>query len=141
MYGTKQHGDGNIRRDMPGGWHSDKANFFDAHGRSPLQNHFWDFLSTLLRWRRGNEVIAKGAMTHFVPSNGVYVYARTTPAAGVLILINGTDSSKEIKLNEYNEVLQGTDTFEDILTHKEITRHDGHVTLGKRGVRVLTWKK
>lgn len=76
MNGTKQKGDGYIRLDVPGGWPGDAVNQFEASGRTDIQNEAWNYMQKLLKWRKGNEVIAKGKMKHFVPQNGVYVYAR-----------------------------------------------------------------
>ena len=38
MNGTKSKSDGYVRRDVPGGWPGDKANWFEASGRSDIQN-------------------------------------------------------------------------------------------------------
>ena len=51
MTGTKESGDGNIRKDFPGGWKEDPVNAFKAEGRSPKQNEAWDYMQKLLHWR------------------------------------------------------------------------------------------
>lgn len=96
MNGTKEKGDGYIRLDVPGGWPGDKVNQFEASGRSEVQNDAWNFLRTLLKWRKGNAVIAKGKMKHFMVNQGVYVYERSLDGRSVLILMNGSD--KEVNL-------------------------------------------
>ena len=55
----------------------DKVNQFEASGRSEVQNDAWNFLRTLLKWRKGNDIIAKGKMKHFMVNQGVYVYERS----------------------------------------------------------------
>jgi len=76
MNGNKSKSDGDIRKDVPGGWPDDSVNQFTAEGRSELQNEAFNFMQKLLKWRQGNEIIAKGKMKHYVPQNGVYVYER-----------------------------------------------------------------
>lgn len=107
MNGTKEKGDGYIRLDVPGGWPGDKVNQFEASGRSEVQNDAWNFLRTLLKWRKGNAVIAKGKMKHFMVNQGVYVYERSLDGRSVLILMNGSDKEVNLPLARYAEVLRG----------------------------------
>ena len=64
---------------MPGGFPGDTVNAFTKEGRTSLQNEAYDFLSALLKWRRGNKAIGEGKMLHFMPTNGIYLYKRYTP--------------------------------------------------------------
>ena len=43
MRGKKEVGDGDIRRDFPGGWPTDVQNAFKHEGRTPKQNQYFDF--------------------------------------------------------------------------------------------------
>jgi glycosidase len=82
-YGTEllMDGDGghhpDIRKDFPGGWPGDKVNAFTKEGRTSAQNEAFDFLRTLLNWRKDQEVIHHGKLKHFIPENNIYVYFRT----------------------------------------------------------------
>ncbi|EJW92579.1 glycoside hydrolase family alpha-glucosidase, partial [gut metagenome] len=116
MNGTKEKGDGYIRLDVPGGWPEDKVNWFESSGRSEVQNDAWDFIRTLLRWRKGNEVIAKGKMKHFMVNDGVYVYQRSLEGKSVLVMMNGKEKSVELQLDRYSEVIKGKSSGRDILT-------------------------
>ena len=73
MHGNKSKYDGDIRLDVPGGWAEDKENHFTREGRSDLQNEAFDFLQKLLKWRKGNDIIANGKMKHYAVNNGVYL--------------------------------------------------------------------
>ncbi|MFL5772546.1 MAG: alpha-amylase family glycosyl hydrolase, partial [Flavisolibacter sp.] len=42
MTGTKEEGDGNLRKDVPGGWPEDSTNEFTKAGRTAMQNEAWD---------------------------------------------------------------------------------------------------
>ena len=52
MGGEKSKGDGDIRRDFPGGWAGDEKDAFTAAGRTKEQNEVFDFVRTLLNWRK-----------------------------------------------------------------------------------------
>ena len=136
MNGTKEKGDGYIRLDVPGGWPGDKVNQFEASGRSEVQNDAWNFLRTLLKWRKGNAVIAKGKMKHFMVNQGVYVYERSLDGRSVLILMNGSDKEVNLPLARYAEVLRGKTSGKEILTGKEIPLGD-ELSLAPKGIFVL----
>ena len=76
MNGTKEKTDGNVRKDFPGGFKGDSHNAFTREGRTAEENAMFDWLSRLLHWRQGNEVITAGTQTQFIPWKGVYVIAR-----------------------------------------------------------------
>ena len=136
MNGTKEKGDGYIRLDVPGGWPGDKVNQFEASGRSEVQNDAWNFLRTLLKWRKGNDIIAKGKMKHFMVNQGVYVYERSLDGRSVLILMNGSDKEVNLPLARYAEVLRGKTSGKEILTGKEIPLGD-ELSLAPKGIFVL----
>lgn len=121
MHGNKQRSDGDIRLDVPGGWPGDKENHFSREGRDKLQNEAFDFLKNLLHWRKGNEVIARGEMKHFVPQNSVYVYERFLDNKNVIIFMNGSDGETEIDLSRYAESLKGKSSGHDIVSGRNIT--------------------
>ncbi len=120
MHGNKSRSDGDIRLDVPGGWPGDTANHFAREGRDDIQNEAFDFLSRLLKWRRGNEVIAKGKMKHYVPQKGVYVYERYTDDKNVLVFMNGTSADVEINLDRYAESIKGKSEWKEAISGKSI---------------------
>ena len=67
MNGTKHITDGNVRKDFPGGFPGDTKNCFTREGRTQAENAMFDWLSRLLHWRQGNDVIIKGKQTQFIP--------------------------------------------------------------------------
>ena len=96
----------------------------------------FNYLSKILHWRKGNEVIAKGDMKHFIPQQGVYVYARMYEGKRVLVVINGTDKPVELAMAPYAEVLDGATSGRDIITDKEVTWGD-KLSLVKRAVLIM----
>ena len=136
MHGTKARGDGNIRLDMPGGFEGDSTTVFTRQGRTPMQNEAFDFLSKLLRWRRGNDVIARGSLRHFIPAEGVYVYQRALDGRTVTVMLNGTDAPVNLPTERYAEILPRQSKHKDMLTGREITI-EHTVDLPARGILVL----
>lgn len=136
MNGTKQKGDGYIRLDVPGGWPGDAVNQFEASGRTDIQNEAWNYMQKLLKWRKGNEVIAKGKMKHFVPQNGVYVYARNLNGKQVVVFMNGNAKESVLPLDRYDEILKGYTSGKDVITGKVVSLQK-ELTLGAKDVLVL----
>lgn len=121
MNGNKSRSDGDIRRDMPGGWPGDKTNHFAREGRDAIQNEAFDFLSKLLHWRQGNDVITQGKMKHYVLQKGVYVYERYLEGKNVLVFMNGTSNDVEINLDRYRESIQGKTSGKDVISGKTVS--------------------
>ncbi len=120
MNGNKQKSDGDIRKDVPGGWPDDKVNWFSVEGRNSLQNEAFGFVQKLLKWREGNDVIAKGKMKHYALQKGVYVYERYLGEKSVMVFMNGTSKNVTIELDRYAESLKGKSTGFDILTERQL---------------------
>lgn len=122
MNGTRAAGgDGNVRRDMPGGFPGDKTDAFTAAGRTDKQNEAFDFIQKLLQWRRGNEPIARGSLKHFMPENGLYVYQRRSGDKEVTVILNGNDSPVTTTMERTLEILPYGSQRRDMLTGETIT--------------------
>lgn len=119
MTGDKGKGDGDLRKDFPGGWQGDTRNCFAKNGRTALENEAFEFTRQLLNWRKGSQVIGKGSLKHYSIQNGVYVYQREFNGKSVVIIMNGTDDSKELDLAPYQEILPRENAL-DVLTGKNV---------------------
>ena len=120
LNGVKNITDGYVRKDFPGGWKGDKQNAFTAEGRTVAQNECFNFYKTILHWRKGNEVISQGSMTHFIVENSVYAYARQLNDKIVFVMLNGSDKETTADLSIYKEIIQGYTSGKDVLTGKTI---------------------
>ncbi len=135
MAADKANGDGYLRCDYPGGWAGDATDCFVAKNRTAQQNEAFDFMQKLLKWRRGNEVIAKGGLKHYSINKGVYVYERKHGDRSVTVFMNGTDAEQTISLASYQEVLPAA-SAKDVLSGKTISLGE-ELTLPARGMLVL----
>lgn len=137
MSGNKGNGDGALRRDFPGGWKGDEINAFSEKGRTALQNEAFNYTRKLLQWRKGNLAVTKGNMKHFSIRQGVYVYQREYTGQSVVVFMNGTNSSQELELTPYREVLP-SDSSTDLLSEKTIKLTD-KLSLNPRETLILTF--
>jgi len=142
MSGTREGGDGNVRKDMPGGFPGDTVSVFSAGGRTPMQREAYDYLSKLLQWRKGSKAVADGEMRHFLPDNGVYVLTRYTPEEQVVVIMNGTDKENAVDMSRYLEVIPQGAMYTDVVTSETIVPIDSSRIrkFAPRETRVLTRK-
>ena len=117
MAGDKGQGDGDIRRDFPGGWNGDTNNAFTATGRTAEQKQFFDFTAKLFNWRKGKSVIHSGKTTHYIPENNVYVYFRHNDSETVMVIINNNPEKQSIKTTRFNENIRNFKSGKDVLTN------------------------
>ena len=116
MNGTKDVTDGNVRKDFPGGFPGDGHNAFTREGRTKQEQQMFSWLSRLLHWRQGNNVITKGTMIQFIPFKGIYVIARQYKGKTALTILNGTNAQAQLEVKRYEEVLGDVKRAKDILT-------------------------
>jgi len=118
MTGNKDKGDGDIRRDFPGGWPGDSINAFTAKGRTPIQNEYFNFVTKLLNWRKDKAVIHTGLLTQYVPENDVYVFFRYNDKENIMVIINNNEKEQTIKADRYAESLKNNAAGTDVMTGK-----------------------
>lgn len=136
MNGTKEKTDGYVRKDFPGGFPGDDHNAFTAGGRTPEENAMFTWLSRLLHWRQGNDVITKGSQTQFIPYNGVYVIARRYNGRTVMTVVNGTGRTTVFAVRRYAEVIGHNTEAKDVLTDRTVSLTDD-TQLDPRKVMIL----
>ena len=136
MNGTKEKFDGHVRKDFMGGWEDDARNLFNANERNAKESEAFNFISNILHWRKGNDVIAKGEMKHFIPQQGVYAYTRSYEGKTVLVLLNGRDEAVNLNLKPYAEVLTGVTEGHDVITQTTVALGET-LTLPARGNMII----
>ena len=120
MHGSKQQSDGLVRLDFPGGFPGDTINDFLPQDRTLLQNEAFDFCQKLLKWRRNNPCLSQGDMLHFMPNNGLYLYRRSYEGNNVLVIMNGNDTTLNVDMGRYAEILSGVESAHDVITHQTV---------------------
>jgi glycosidase len=120
MVGNDINGHGDIRKDFPGGWASDKHNAFVAEGRNKKQAEIWDYMSKILNWRKNATAVHNGKLIHFIPENEVYVYFRYNQQQTVMVILNNGYQPKVLDTVRFNEFLGDKKSGVDIVSGKAI---------------------
>lgn len=132
MVGNKDlKGDGDIRRDFPGGWNDDRLNAFTAEGRTAEQSEFFDFSKKIFNWRKNKPVIHTGKTMQFVPENNVYVYFRYNDSDKVMVVINNNPEAQTLDLKRFKEILKTTESGTDIISEQKISLESALTIDGK----------
>lgn len=119
MNGTKQITDGYVRCDFPGGWEGDKKNAFTGEGMTQGEKSMFRWLSKLLHWRQGNDVIVKGKQKQWCPVDGVYVINRHYNGKSVLVVLNGTNSEATFQAKRYAEAVPAGTVAKDVTSGRK----------------------
>ena len=106
------------RFDFPGGWKEDKRNAFTAEGRTASENEVFDYMKTLLVYRKNNPVLQNGLMKQFIPENGLYVNFRYNDKNTIMIITNNNEQEKELDVNRFKEMLEGKKEGKEITSSK-----------------------
>ena len=131
MKGNKEVGDGDIRRDFPGGWKEDLENAFTIEGRTKFQEEYVNFTKKLFNWRKGKEVIHLGKTMQFAPENNVYVYFRYNDDDTVMVIINNNSKSQDLDLNRFHEIIKDFKTGQEIISRETISLENSLEVKGK----------
>jgi len=141
MTGTKEQGDGRLRKDFPGGWPGDTTNAFVRSGRTPMQNEAWDYMQKLLQWRKTSTAITQGTLIHYAPNkSGVYVYGRIKDKHTVMVMLNGTTTDQTVQMGRFSDITANYTQGRDVITSKtmDITNT---VTIPAKGEYILELSK
>ncbi|AMC10097.1 hypothetical protein Lupro_02015 [Lutibacter profundi] len=114
--------DGQLRKDFPGGWKSDKRNAFTKKGRTIQENDTYNYISTILHWRKNAKEIHTGKLKHFQPIENIYVYFRYTVTESTMVIINNSKNDiNKYSLERYKESLVGYTSGMDIITNTKLS--------------------
>jgi len=137
MTGTKEEGDGRLRKDFPGGWAADTADAFTKAGRTPMQNEAWDYMQKLLQWRKTNAAITQGTLIHYAPNkSNVYVYGRIKDKYSVVVMLNSSLKDETIKMDRFTDITAGYTKGRDVITGNTLDISNT-VTIPAKGEYIL----
>jgi glycosidase len=108
----------NVRKDFPGGWNGDTRNAFTREGRSKEESEAFDYLRTLLQWRKGASPVHGGKLTHYIPEDNIYVYFRSDEKKKVMVILNANASEKTLQLDRFRQMLGGAQQIRDVFSNK-----------------------
>jgi len=132
MVGNRDtNGDGDIRRDFPGGWEDDENSAFTEAGRTQEQEAYHSFTKKLLNYRKNKEVLHFGKLLQFLPENNVYVYFRYNENERVMVVINNNTEVQELELSRFSEGLDGISSGLDVITGEQVNLSNSLSIKGK----------
>jgi glycosidase len=132
-------GDGNKRKDFPGGWAGDARSAFRSEGRTEAEKEMFNYVQKLIRWRNANEVIHTGKFRHFIPAEGIYVYFRYNDKKTVMVVMNNNEAEKAIPMKRYREFLDSFTSGYEVLSGKNLTSLS-EITLSGKSVAIIELK-
>jgi len=141
MTGEESKGHGFIRQDFPGGWAGDQVNAFKPAGRTKEQNEAFNFMRTLLNWRKNSNVIRLGKLKHFIPEDETYVYFRYTDNECMMVAMNNSNNEmKALKTERFRECMKNYKYARNII-NGEIINYINALTLAPKSILILELKK
>ena len=108
------------RFDFPGGWKEDARNAFSRSGRTDVENEVFDYLKTLLHYRKNNTVLQNGRMKQFIPQDGIYVYFRYNDSKTVMVMANNNEDEKNVEMSRFAEMLDNKTKATEITSGKTV---------------------
>jgi len=139
MAGSKNIGDGDIRREFPGGWNDHKQNAFTKEGRTAEQEKYHSVTKKLFNWRKGKSVIHTGKTTHYIPENNVYVYFRHNEQETIMVIINNSNENQTIGANRFQENIKNYTLGNDVLSEKSFDLNN-NIKIDGKSVLILELK-
>ncbi|HTE02158.1 MAG TPA: glycoside hydrolase family 13 protein [Mucilaginibacter sp.] len=136
MPGTKEEGDGKLRKDFPGGWDGDQTDAFSKSGRSEIQNEAWDYMQKLLQWRKNSAAITQGKLIHYAPKGGIYVYGRIKDNHIVMVILNSAVTDQTVKMNRFTDITGKYTSGRDVITSKTFDLKD-MISIPAKGEYIL----
>lgn len=113
--------DGKVREDFPGGWPNDKANKFEAAGRTDDEALIFNYIKALGQYRKLRPDICIGELVHFIPEDGVYVYFKKGENRKLMVIINPEDKAKKLDLSRFSSLVQPGDHGVEIIDNQITT--------------------
>ncbi|PQP00775.1 alpha-amlyase [Massilia phosphatilytica] len=116
IQGPKERTDGVLRADMPGGWAGDTVNAFTGTGLTDAQRDMQHLVRTLFNWRKTSTAVKYGKLTHYIPSDGHYVYFRHDGRQTVMVVLNKNRQATQLDLARFAGMVRDARQGRNVLT-------------------------
>lgn len=112
--------DDDARMDFPGGWSGDAVDGFTGRNLPAPARDAQARLRALLNWRKGSAAVARGALLHYVPVEGVYVYFRQLGAETVMVILNKAGASRTLDVGRFAQAVRPGWTGRDVVSGRDV---------------------
>lgn len=109
-----------LRCDFPGGWAGDEKNLFDKAQHEGDAKELYDYVRTLINWRKTKEVIHSGKTLHFIDRDNTYAFFRYNDTDVVFVYINNSGREHEIPWERYSEISHDLSEGVDVITGQRV---------------------
>ena len=140
MKNFKNPSDAMVREDFPGGFVGDLKNKFETSGRTIAENAAFDYVSKLANFRKTSSALCSGALMHFIPSNGLYVYSRYDTKQTILCVLNTDTTTVSINFTDYAQRTADFANAADIMSGTIYNLSD-KMNIPARSIRIMELKK
>jgi glycosidase len=115
--------DAHVREEFPGGWPDHKVNAFEKKGRTEIQKEAFNFLQSLLNYRKKNEWLATSKLTQFVPNDNTYAYARKSADGKktLLCIYNLNEKAIDFPMEALQEISLSSNSGKNILNGESVS--------------------
>ena len=121
MSSPKSRDDGKARGDLPGGWNGDLINAFTGKGLSAEQKAMQQYLTKILKWRKGASAVQSGKTLHYVPEKGIYVYFRYNDEQKIMVVLNKNEEAQKLDPNRFKKTIAISTKGIEIISGKSIS--------------------
>lgn len=135
----KDPSDAEVRKDFEGGWPGDAKNKFTAEGRTAEENVFYNYIKTILQFRKTSKALTKGKLTQYLPKDGVYTYFRIFNNEKVMVIVNVETTEKTVDTQRFEEILGKQVNGLDIVTNQMVTV-SGNMKLKPKEIKIISLK-
>ena len=119
------------RHCFPGGWAHHEKNAFDPKQRTKEQKEVYNYLRSILQFRKTSEALCYGKMTHFLPDDGIYCFFRYTDNQKVMVVVNSNEKAKKLNLERFNEMDIVGHQARNVATGRMVNLKETHKFEGK----------
>ena len=86
------------RHDFPGGFPGDPSNAFTAAGRTPEQQDVFNYVHSLLSFRKVHPALRTGKQWHIGWDDGYYAFLRELPDEKLLVVYNNASAPRSLEI-------------------------------------------
>ena len=133
-------GHGGLRTDSPGGWPTDKVDYFDAEQLTGDAAEVYRHVKKLFNWRKTKPVIHHGRTLHFGTRDNTYAYFRYDATDAVFVYVNNSRGKRQIPWSNYAEITEGLTEGRNVLTGESVMISDT-TTVGPREALIVEFKR
>ncbi len=138
MVGNEEHGV--IRTNFPGGFNDSSPNLFEEKNRKGTENDLFKFFQKMFELRKEYKSLSRGVLTHLPVRDNVYLYTKVLGPERILMVLNGSNSGKEVDVSAIVSLGGKFSTLHDLMknTPKEIV--NGKIAIEPLSSNILLMK-